>query len=137
LVDDQQVLVLVCDPERDVLAHDLGLRRRGLELDRLAAFEPVAFRASRAVHLDGACLQQSLRRRAGADLGQRGEEAVEPLASGGGGNGAAYVRQRDLASAARSTRRGRSPSVSRRSSLDMLLGTAYQRPRSKRPRLTP
>ena len=62
-----------------------GLGHRQLEL--LAAFEPVRLRPPLAVHERGALLQQPLGRRARADLGQRGEEAIEPLARGLGGDG--------------------------------------------------
>src|SRR6478672_7278681 len=88
LVDDQDVLVLPGDTERHVLVLQLmgnGLRDGQLEL--LAAFEPVRLRPPLAVDDRRAFLHQPLGRGTGADLGQRREEAIEPLARGLGGNG--------------------------------------------------
>jgi hypothetical protein len=80
LVHDQQMLVLVCDPEVALL----GLERhvfalRGLDLDQLAALEPIALWAALTVDADRSGREQSLGLGAGADLAQRRDEAVEPL----------------------------------------------------------
>jgi hypothetical protein len=64
LVDDEEVLVFVGDPERDVLSRERGLRSRSAELDGLAAREPVALGARAAVDEDVAGLEESGRRRA-------------------------------------------------------------------------
>jgi len=87
LVYHQQVLVLPGDPEWKLLPHQLGRAAFGqLERELLPAFEPVALRPDGAVDERGTALEQSLRRRARADLGQRGEEAVEPPPSSLCGN---------------------------------------------------
>ena len=81
LVDDEQVLVLVGDPQVERLVRARARRSRArLELDLLPALEPVALRARDAVDEHRAGGEQALGRGARADLGQRGEEAVEPLA---------------------------------------------------------
>jgi hypothetical protein len=88
LVHDEQVLVLVCDPERHLLA--LQLARRGLrdhKLDLLASLEPMALHPPLPVDDRRPFLQQPLGGSARAHLGQRGQEAVEPLARGLGGDG--------------------------------------------------
>jgi hypothetical protein len=88
LVHDQEMFVLPGNLERHVFALEpgrRGLRNRQLEL--LAALEPVRLRPPLPVHDRGALLEQPLGRGARADLGQRGEEAIEPLARGLGGNG--------------------------------------------------
>jgi hypothetical protein len=77
------VLVLV----RDAKLHRLGYEpardgARRLELDRLAAAQAMALRPRRPVDEDAAGLEQPLGRCARADLRQRREEAVEPLAGG-------------------------------------------------------
>jgi hypothetical protein len=81
LVDNQQMLVLVYDPEGHLLGLDPGdCSRRGLELDLLPTLEPVALRTDDAVHANRALGQQALRRRPRADIGKLGQEAVEPSA---------------------------------------------------------
>ena len=83
LVHDEEMLVLVGDAELDVLLLDPRLRlRRKLDVELLPALEPVALRPRTAVHLDVPALEQLLGRRARANLGQLGEEAVEPRARG-------------------------------------------------------
>jgi hypothetical protein len=99
LVDDEEVLVLV----RDVQVHRLRLERRhrrlrGLELELLAAGELVALLPRASVDEDAALAQQPLGDRAGADLGQRSEEAVEPGAR-------RVVRNADVRGAALGPRR--------------------------------
>jgi hypothetical protein len=87
LVHHQQVVVLVCDPQREILGLKLGLDAlRDLELELLPALEAVALRPLRSVHERRAFLDEPLGRRARADLRQRGEEAIEPLAYGFCGN---------------------------------------------------
>ncbi len=64
----------------DVLGHELHLDAlRRLELELLAARDAVALRACRPVDRDGAGGEQPLRLLARAELGQRGEHAVEAL----------------------------------------------------------
>jgi len=107
------VLVLVGELERQLLALQ-GLRYdfRNRDLDLLAALEPVALHARLAVHLRSALLQQALRGRAGTDLGQRGEEAVEPLARRLGRDGDAEVGQRERVSpSSRATNRIATPTT--------------------------
>jgi hypothetical protein len=87
LVDDEQVLVLVRDPELPLLrlqaCADL---LSNLDLEHLPALQPMALRPWLAVHADGAAREQSLGIPARANLGQRGNEAVEPLSSSLWGN---------------------------------------------------
>ena len=79
LVHHEQVLVLVRDPERHLLGLDRGRSGLdGLELDLLPTFQPVALRPPGAVDQHGAAGQQTLSRRTRADLGQLGQETVEP-----------------------------------------------------------
>ena len=86
LVDDDQVLVLVDDGERHVLAGERRiLGRRRLEGDRAPAASRVdGSRATRAVDADFAGLDQRLEpgaRKRDASRGRRGaQEPVEPLA---------------------------------------------------------
>ena len=78
LVDDEQVLVLEGDAQRDVLAFERcrgGLR---LELDRLSTREAVALRPRRAVDRGLPSVDQPLGGRPRPYLGQRREEPVEP-----------------------------------------------------------
>ena len=65
LVHDEQVLVLVRDPERELLGLELArVRVRRLEDQLLAAREPVALGPRFAVEKRAALFQQPLRRRA-------------------------------------------------------------------------
>ena len=83
LVDDEQVLVLVGDSQVDRLGLEPERRLgRGVDLELLPTFETVALRPRRPVEADDACGDQPLGFAARSDLGQRGEEAVEPLARG-------------------------------------------------------
>jgi hypothetical protein len=79
LVDDEQVLVLVCDPE----VHRLGLERRlgplgKLDLDLLPALEAKALRADLTVDPYSSCSDESLSLRTRLDGRKPGEKAVEP-----------------------------------------------------------
>jgi hypothetical protein len=75
------VLVLVHDLQLDVLGLDRCRRLgRKLELELLTALEPVALRPRTSVDEDIPALDEPFRSRARADLGQLGEEAVEPRA---------------------------------------------------------
>jgi hypothetical protein len=83
LVHNEEVLVLPSDSQRHFLPFEtgrLGLGDRQLEL--LAALEPVRLPPARPVQKRGAVVQQPLGRPARADLGQRGEKAIQPLACG-------------------------------------------------------
>src|SRR3954469_23054300 len=83
LVHHQDVLVLPDDLERHVLALEPDRRRLGnRQLELLAALEPVRLGLPLPVDERRALLQQPLGRPARADLGPRGDEAVEPLARG-------------------------------------------------------
>jgi hypothetical protein len=87
LVHDQHVVVLEGDPQRDLLA--LQPWRDDLwdgQLELLATLQPVALRPKLAVHERATLAEQPLGRRARADLGQRGEKAIEPLARSLGGD---------------------------------------------------
>jgi hypothetical protein len=80
-VDDEEVLVLVGDAQIELL----GLERRRpsrryVELELLAAFEPVALRADGSVDEHSPLAEETLRSGARADLLETREEAVEPLA---------------------------------------------------------
>ena len=86
LVDHEQVLVLVGDPEGQLLRLEALRCLERLEGHFLAAFEPVALGAGRAVHEHAFLRQQALRGRPRAHLRQRGEEPVEPLARSFGWN---------------------------------------------------
>jgi hypothetical protein len=82
LVDDEQVLVLEGDSQRDVLALERLRRGLRLELDVLSTGQPVALRPGRPVDRDLTRVDQALGSGPGADLGQRGEEPVEPGSRG-------------------------------------------------------
>jgi hypothetical protein len=87
LVDHEDVVVLPGDLERHLLALQYGGRAFGnRQLQLLAALEPVRLCPPLPVHDSGALLQQPLRSGARADLGQRGEETIEPLARSPGGD---------------------------------------------------
>ena len=107
LVDDEEVLVLVGDPEVHRLGLERAFRQAGrLEGDLLSARQPVALRASRAVHQDRAAAEQPFGDGPRADLGKPGEEAVEPLARRRVRDAQAGRRSRAAGAAARG-RRGR------------------------------
>jgi hypothetical protein len=79
LVDNEEVLVLVLNPE----VHGLRLERRlatfgELHLDVLPALEPEALRAAGAVDADRAGREQALGLGTRIDIRKAGEEAVEP-----------------------------------------------------------
>jgi hypothetical protein len=78
LVDDEQVLVLEGDAQRDVLLLERRSLRLGLERELLSPAELVTLRRRSAVEGDPTAFDQALGRRARAHLGQRGEEPVEP-----------------------------------------------------------
>jgi hypothetical protein len=84
LVHHEQVLVLVGDPQLDVLWNELGRLRLGkLDLDRLSALQPPAFDGRLAAEPNGSRGDQALGGTARPDLGQFGEETVEPRPGGG------------------------------------------------------
>ena len=88
LVHDEHVLVLPRDPERHLLPLELCRDPLGHgQLELLPALEPVRLGTALAVDDRRALLQQPLGRGARTDLRQRGEEAIQPLARGLGGNG--------------------------------------------------
>ena len=73
------MLVFVRDPQLPLLGLEAGLTLVGdLDLEQLAAVEPVTFRPQVAVHADGTRSKQSLRFGARADPRERGDVAVEP-----------------------------------------------------------
>ena len=81
LVHDEEVLVLVGDAELERPVLDVrGRIRSCLDVDRLARGEAVAFRAGDAVDRDRSGRDQPLGNRARGDVGELGDEAVEPLA---------------------------------------------------------
>jgi hypothetical protein len=83
LVDHEQVLVLVGDPQFALLRRErLLLALDDVDLDELSALEAVAFRPPFAVHEDRAAGEESLSFCAGADLGQCGHKAIEAFAGG-------------------------------------------------------
>jgi len=86
LVDDQQMLVLVGDPEIQLLADERRRLGRG-QLDALSRLDPVRLRPLLAVDEDVSRVQQALRRCARADRVQPGQETVEPQPGGVRGDG--------------------------------------------------
>ena len=105
LVDHEQVLVLVGDPQRNVLANDLAARRlRKLELELFPALQPAALGSALAVQRRRPAFDQALGRAAGADLRQSGEKPVEPLAGGLGGDDEPQKRGRREVSPSSSAR---------------------------------
>jgi hypothetical protein len=77
LVHDEEMLVLVGEPERDLLAFERPSSLR-LDLELVPGREAVALEARGAADGDLAGLDQPLGGRPRPDLGQLGEEAVEP-----------------------------------------------------------
>ena len=83
LVDDEQVLVLVGDARgRRRLRRRAALAARQVELDLLAAARAGGSSAGRRRRRAPRRREQPLRRSARADLGEPGEEAVEPQPGG-------------------------------------------------------
>jgi hypothetical protein len=82
LLDHQQMLVLVRNPETDVLCLEGSWSRRRLELDFLTTRQPDALLGGSAVDEHRAARQYALGCCTRADLGQAGEEAVEPEPGG-------------------------------------------------------
>ena len=81
LVDHEQMLVLVGNPEIDLFALERLRRFRWqLHLELLAALESMALRAGAPVYAHQTGRQQALGRGARADLRQLGEEPVEAAA---------------------------------------------------------
>ena len=83
LVDHEQVVVLVCDPQ----VHRLGREARhgrggGVDIQLLTAGQAVALRADDPVDARSARGQQAFGRGARADVRQLGEEPVEPRSRG-------------------------------------------------------
>ena len=99
LVDDEQVLVLVGDPERHVLALEPGAAGFGRPSSSTSSPPSSRWLFARAAPStsDGARVEQPLGGAARADLRQRGEEAVEPLARG-------RRQERDVSSVTRAAR---------------------------------
>jgi hypothetical protein len=88
LVDDEQVLVLIRNPQLELLGLQRNDRSGGqLKLDLLPALETKALRARFAVYEHPARAEQALGFSARGDLGQRRDEPVEPFAGGLGRNG--------------------------------------------------
>jgi hypothetical protein len=84
LVDYEQVLVLVGDPQVDVFRNELRRFRLGkLDFNRLSALQPPALGGRLAVEPHGSRGDQSLGGTARTDLGQLGEKTVEPRPAGG------------------------------------------------------
>ena len=81
LVHDQQMLVFVGDPQVALLGLERdGLRLRRVDLERLAAGQPVALGSRLAVDPNAAGREQALGLGTRRNFGQRGDESVEPLA---------------------------------------------------------
>jgi hypothetical protein len=79
LVHDEEVLVLEDHAQVDLLRLErVGLGLRQVDLEGLAAREPPALRRGRPLDAHRACGDQPLGRRARADLGALGQEAIEP-----------------------------------------------------------
>jgi hypothetical protein len=114
LVDDEQMLVLPRDPQLHLLGDEIARHGLGrVQLDLLAADEPKALRAHLAVDVHPASGEQALGGRAGADLRQLGEEAVESLPGGCVRNGAAALQLRRVATGAARGRRRRGSRAAR------------------------
>ena len=87
LVNDQQVLVFVGDPQVALLGLERdghGLRR--VDLERLAAGEPVALGSRLTVQANGAGREQALGLRTRRNVRERSDVPVEPLAGSLGWN---------------------------------------------------
>src|SRR5439155_9855860 len=104
LVDDQEMVVLEGDAKLHGLLLERSGRRRWLERDLLPTPEAMAFRAGMPIDQDSALGHEPLGRGPGAHLLEAGEEAVETLRGGFGGNADAD-QERTASPAAR--RRGR------------------------------
>ena len=92
LIDDEEVVVLVRDPQGGRRVFD-RLRTLGqLERDLLPGLQAVALRAAFAVDRDGLRGQEPFGVRARAELVEGGEEAVEPRAGGVSGDADANDR---------------------------------------------
>src|ERR671922_489407 len=78
LVDDQQLVVFVRDPELDLLGRELRSGFGRFVFDLLPTSEPTALGRRLAVNRHTAGLEQPFRGCAGSDLRQVGEEPVEP-----------------------------------------------------------
>ena len=87
LVNDQQMLVFVGDPQVALLGLERdGLPLRRVDLDRLAAREPVALGAPFTVHANGAGREQALGLGTRPNVRQRSDVPVEPLSGSLGWN---------------------------------------------------
>ena len=108
LVDDEHVVVLVDDRQRERLGAELvGGARRDLDLDTLAALQPMSPLAYDAIDPDVPLLDELLQTGA-RDIGDaRGEPTIEPLARRTGVDGQREERQlfSGTATAGRSSRR--------------------------------
>jgi hypothetical protein len=93
LVDDEQVLVLVGDVERE-LDRDERPRDRELDVDVLAPCEPMALRARLSIHQDVPGGHQPLCERTGPHFRELGDERVQPAARVGLRNAKAVRCQR-------------------------------------------
>jgi hypothetical protein len=78
LVHDEQMLVVMGDPEHELRDRRPLRYRQGLERDLLPLLDPVALRAPLTVDRDRPGGQQPLGVGAGAELVERREKAVEP-----------------------------------------------------------
>ena len=105
LVDDEQVLVLVGDPQVHRLRDERRPTRRGrLEGDLLPTRQPVALRPQNAVDEHRPLSHEPLGRGPRAHGREPGDEAVEPLARRRVRNAQAERRSRAAGAAARGRR---------------------------------
>src|SRR5687768_3422998 len=94
LVDDEKMLVLVGDAERHLLGLELGrTARRDVEVQLLAACQPMALRTRSPVDEDAALAEEPLGHGPRADLLEAGEEAIEALAGRLGRHGDRQITQ--------------------------------------------
>ena len=111
LVDDEHIVVLVDDAQRDRLGTELvGGARRNLDVDARAALQPVRTLARHAIDAHAAHVDQRLQARA-RDIGDvRREPSIEPLARLGGVDrqGRCLHRVSGAAAGRRSSRSARS-----------------------------